>query len=183
MALPLANDMLGTGWTYPQLEQSNFFNQSFGPSMPFTYGQGFTNPNVQQAVSNVANKISNSVGGIGNTPWYQKWFGNQGIVGGLGSGLAALGQVGSGVFSAIMANKNYDLAQKALNYQIGLGNRNLANQAKILNNTYDTAGNVGAGLIGAQDANGNYGGVDSKILASQQEQARKNHVDGSPIRV
>lgn len=176
MAYPITNDMLGVESNYSPL-QFNF------NSMPFTYGQGFTNPNVQQAVSNVANKISNAAGGIGNTPWYQKWFGNQGIIGGLGSGLAALGQVGSGIFSAIMANKNYELAQKALGYQIGLGNRNLANQAKILNNTYDTAGNVGAGLIGAQDANGNYGGVDSKILASQQEQAKKNHVDGSPIRV
>lgn len=180
MAYPLANDMLGMGWTYPQLEQSNFFNQSFGPSMPFTYGQGFTNPNVQQAVSSVANRLSN---GVGNTPWYQKWFGNQGIVGGIGSGLAALGQVGAGIFNAVMANKEYELAKKIFGYQVGLGNRNLANQAKIINNNYDTAGNVGAGLIGAQDANGNYGVVDSNILASQQEQAKKNHVDGSPIRV
>lgn len=181
MALPYESDMLAMGYTQPELNQLGFYGYSTGgPQMPFSFGSGFSNPNVQSAVSNVANRISN---GIGNTPWYQKWFGNQGIVGGIGSGLAALGLVGSGIFSAIMANKNYDLAQKALNYQMGLGNRNLANQAKILNNTYDTAGNVGAGLIGAQDANGNYGGVDSKILASQQEQAKKNHVDGSPIRV
>ena len=175
MAYPITNEMLGIEPNYSPL-QFNF------NSMPFTYGQGFTNPNVQQAVSNVANKI-HGFNGVASGDWSRKLFGNQGIIGGIGSGLAALGQVGAGIFNAIMAGKEYELAKKILGYQIGLGNRNLANQAKIINNTYDIAGNVGAGLIGYQDANGNYGGVDSNILASQQEQAKKNYVDGSPIRI
>ena len=179
MALPTAADMYALNFTEPELQQLGFYNMNLGGSAPIG-GQGFLNPSVQSAVGNVANNITKAASGLNNSGW-SKWFGNSGIINTGLNGLATLGQIGAGIFSGIMADKNYALAKDMFDYQRNLGNRNLANQAKILNNTYDTAGVVGAGLAGYRDANGNYGGTDPKVLAAQQAQAKKQHVDGSAI--
>lgn len=87
----------------------------------------------------------------------------------------------SGLASAYTGYKNYQLAKDQFNFQKGLANRNLANQAKIINNTYDNAAQVAAGMIGGRDSSGNYGFTDQAIVDRYAANARKKHVDGSAI--
>ena len=102
---------------------------------------------------------------------------NTGTFGAVASGLQGL----SGLAQAFVGMKNYELAQQQFKYQKGLANRNLANQAKIINNTYDNAAQVAAGMIGGKDTSGNYGFTDQAIVNDYANKAKEKHVDGSPI--
>lgn len=93
----------------------------------------------------------------------------------IGMGLQGLG----GLANAYMGYKNYQLAQDQFNFQKGLARRNLANQAKIINNTYDTAAQVAAGMIGAKDSTGNYGFTDKEIVDRYAAAAKDKHVSGT----
>ena len=102
---------------------------------------------------------------------------NTGTFGAVASGLQGL----SGLAQAFVGMKNYELAQQQFKYQKGLANRNLANQAKIINNTYDNAAQVAAGMIGGKDTSGNYGFTDQAIVNDYANKAKEKHVDGSAI--
>ena len=102
---------------------------------------------------------------------------NTGTLGVVTGGLQGL----SGLAQAFVGMKNYELAQQQFKYQKGLANRNLANQAKIINNTYDNAAQVAAGMIGSKDASGNYGFTDQAIVNDYTNKAKEKHVDGSAI--
>ena len=102
---------------------------------------------------------------------------NTGTFGAVASGLQGL----SGLAQAFVGMKNYELAQQQFKYQKGLANRNLANQAKIINNTYDNAAQVAAGMIGGKDASGNYGFTNQAIVDDYAKKAKEKHVDGSAI--
>lgn len=97
-------------------------------------------------------------------------------------GLAAIGmgiQGLSGLANAYMGYQNYQLAKDQFNYQKGLANRNLANQAKIINNTYDTAAQVAAGMIGGRDSYGNYGFTNQDVINRYSNSAKDKHVSGT----
>ena len=85
----------------------------------------------------------------------------------------------SGLANAYMGYKNYLLAKDQFNYQKGLANRNLANQAKIINNTYDTAAQVAAGMIGGRDSLGNYGFTSQDVIDRYANSAKDKHVSGT----
>ena len=102
---------------------------------------------------------------------------NTGTLGVVTGGLQGL----SGLAQAFVGMKNYELAQQQFKYQKGLANRNLANQAKIINNTYDNAAQVAAGMIGGKDVSGNYGFTNQAIVDDYAKKAKEKHVDGSPI--
>ena len=102
---------------------------------------------------------------------------NTGTLGVVTSGLQGL----SGLAQAFVGMKNYELAQQQFKYQKGLANRNLANQAKIINNTYDNAAQVAAGMIGGKDVSGNYGFTNQAIVDDYAKKAKEKHVDGSAI--
>ena len=102
--------------------------------------------------------------------------------GNLGNTLSGIAAIGSGIMSGItgfqslgMANKNLSLAKKQFNFQKGLANRNLANQAKIINNTYDSAASVNAAQAGK------FGMVDQAVVDKYAQVAKEKHVDGSAI--
>lgn len=114
--------------------------------------------------------------------------------GGVGTGGFSFGDIGSllgagagllqglaGLRQAQMAEKALGLAENQFSFQKGLANRNLANQAKIINNQYDSAGQVAAGMMNGKDADGNYGYVDPATVKSYASYAKSKHVDGSPI--
>ena len=117
--------------------------------------------------------------GTGGTDW-------GGIAGYVGAGAGVL-QGLSGLTNAYMGYKNYKLAKEQFGFQKGLANRNLANQAKVINNTYDNAAQVAAGMIGggsynpATDSQGSYGMTDQAVVDRYAEKAKEKHVDGSPI--
>ena len=131
---------------------------------------GFKNPGLlSNAVSNTANYVRQGASAIGNgtgSGW--NWLGNNGII---PIGLAGLQTLG-GLLDWQLGMQNYNLAKDAFEFQTALANRNLANQAKLINNRYDTAATVGAQLSGYDY---------DRALASQQNQANKQHVDGSYI--
>lgn len=102
---------------------------------------------------------------------------NTGTLGVVTGGLQGL----SGLAQAFVGMKNYELAQQQFKYQKGLANRNLTNQAKIINNTYDNAAQVAAGMIGGKDVSGNYGFTNQAIVDDYAKKAKEKHVDGSAI--
>ena len=104
----------------------------------------------------------------------------------IGAGAGILQGLG-GLASAYTAYKGLQLAKDQFRYQKGLANRNLANQAKVINNSYDNAAQVAAGMIGggsynpATDSQGNYGTTDQAIIDRYTQKAKEQHVDGSPV--
>ena len=104
----------------------------------------------------------------------------------IGAGAGILQGLG-GLASAYTAYKGLQLAKDQFRYQKGLANRNLANQAKTINNSYDNAAQVAAGMIGggsynpATDSQGNYGMTDQAIVDRYAQKAKEQHVDGSPV--
>ena len=108
------------------------------------------------------------------------------VAGMVGAGAGILQGLG-GLASAYTAYKGLQLAKDQFKYQKGLANRNLANQSKIINNSYDNAAQVAAGMIGggsynpATDSQGSYGMTDQAIVDKYAQKAKDKHVDGSPI--
>jgi hypothetical protein len=104
----------------------------------------------------------------------------------IGAGAGILQGV-SGLANAYMGYKNYKLAKEQFGFQKGLANRNLANQAKVINNSYDNAAQVAAGMIGggsynpATDTQGSFGMVDQATVDQYAKKAKEKHVDGSAI--
>lgn len=109
-----------------------------------------------------------------------------GLAGYLGAGAGLLQGIG-GLANAFMAAKGLELAEEQFGFQKGLANRNLANQSKIINNAYDNAAQVAAGMIGGgsydpkTDTQGSYGQVDQATVDRYAAKAREKHVDGSPV--
>ena len=116
----------------------------------------------------------------------QEASGLSNAMGYIGAGVGVL-QGLSGLANAYMGYKNYKLAKEQFGFQKGLANRNLANQAKVINNTYDNAAQVAAGMIGggsynpATDTQGSFGMTDQAVVDRYAEKAKEKHVDGSPI--
>lgn len=123
--------------------------------------------NVNNGLANY-NSSNNNGTGIG-------W--NTQTLAGIAGGLQAL----SGLANAYMSYKNYGLAKDQFNFQKGLANRNLANQAKVINNAYDNAAQVAAGMIGGKDSSGNYGMTSTDIINKYSNKAKEQHVDGSVV--
>lgn len=104
----------------------------------------------------------------------------------IGAGAGILQGLG-GLASAYTAYKGLQLAKDQFKYQKGLANRNLANQSKVINNSYDNAAQVAAGMIGGgsynptTDSQGNYGMTDQAVVDRYAQKAKEKHVDGSPI--
>ena len=103
---------------------------------------------------------------------------NTGTLGAVAGGVQAL----SGLANAFMGYKNYQMAKDQFGFQKGLANRNLFNQAKTINNTYNNAAQVAAGMVGGRDSSGKYGLTDQSIVDKYAASAREKHVDGSPIK-
>ena len=139
--------------------------------MAFPALGGFLSPlfsgGVPGAVGNVAGRIGNAASGINGTGGWS-WFGNNGVI---PVGLAGLQTLG-GLGDLWLGFQNYNLAKDAYDFQTALANRNIANQAKLINNRYDNAAIANAQLSGY-----NY----DRALAAAKAQAEKQYVDGSYI--
>ena len=148
---------------------NNYSNSNFGftalPDLSFNWKSmpyNFENNNNSSNLNNINNS---------NLGW------NTQTLAGIAGGLQAL----SGLANAYLGYKNYNLSKDMFNYQQGLANRNLANQGKIINNTYDNAAQVAAGMIGGRDNSGNYGMTSADIVNKYSNKAKEQHVDGSAI--
>ena len=99
------------------------------------------------------------------------------LLGTLTNGLQAF----TGLSSIGQANKAYKLAKKQFAFQKGLANRNIANQAKTINNHYDSSAQAAAGLVGGMDSSGNYGFTSQDLVDRYAQKAKEKYVDGRPI--
>ena len=110
------------------------------------------------------------------------WFGAGGILSTIGD-LGLLGLQGyTGLKSLSLANKQLGLANQQFDFEKGLANRNLSNQAKTINNYYDAAGQAAIGLLGGIDAlTGQTISPDAATVAKANENIKNSYVDGSPI--
>lgn len=104
------------------------------------------------------------------------------------SGLGTLGSLGLGGLQAYTGFQNLGLSKKALglaqnqfDFQKSLTNRNLANQAQTINNAYNNAAQVAAGMIGGQDTSGNWGFTSQDIIDKYTKNAESQHVSGAPL--
>ena len=108
------------------------------------------------------------------------------VTGMVGAGAGILQGLGN-LADAYTAYKGLQLAKDQFKYQKGLANRNLANQAQVINNSYDNAAQVAAGMIGggsynpATDTQGSFGMVDQATVDQYAKKAKEKHVDGSAI--
>lgn len=158
----------------------NFFNGS-NYTIP-NYGlKSYTSNGVNSGdFWDTYNNFGNTNNGLANYSSNDKgtdigW--NTETLAGIAGGLQAL----SGLANAYMSYKNYGLAKDQFNFQKGLANRNLANQAKVINNAYDNAAQVAAGMIGGRDSSGNYGMTSTDIVNKYSNKAKEQHVDGSAV--
>ena len=122
---------------------------------------------------------SNAMGDVAKAGNGTNWGG---IIGGIGTAMSGL----SGLAGAYLGMKNLELARDQYKFQKGLANRNLANQAKVINNTYDNAAQVAAGLSTGGftfDSNGKTQHLerDQNVIRDYEQSARNKHVDGSAI--
>lgn len=151
---------LNQGYTNMFRNNDGTWNNTFNPNYRWDNTKGF----VPVSNPNAGNGFFSDVG-LGDV-----LSAGAGIL----QGFAALRQ-------AQMAEKQLGLAKQQFGFQKGLANRNIANQAKIINNQYDNAAQVAAGMIGGKDASGNYGYTDPAIVQEYATKAREKHVDGSSI--
>lgn len=139
----------------------------------------FTNPfntnrtglaDVASTIRHGASFVKQPEGFLSNTDWG----------GVLGAGAGILQGI-AGLRQAQIAEEQLDLANKQFGFQRGLANRNIANQAQMINNQYDSAAQIAAGMIGGRNADGTYGLTDQAIVNQYAQNARNRHVDGSAI--
>ena len=110
------------------------------------------------------------------------WFGDGGILSSIGN-LGLLGLQGyTGLRNLSLANKQLDLSKKQFGFEKALANRNIANQAKTINNSYNAAGQAAIGLLGGIDAlTGQTINPSAETVAKAQENIKNSYVDGSKI--
>lgn len=121
-------------------------------------------------------------------PDSSNWFTGMGGLAGLGSLLSGIGQLGSyglGAYTGLkqlgLAKDQLKLAKEDFGFQKALANRNIANQAQSINNAYDNSARMGAALIGGVNADGTFGDTPVETVKKYEDEAKKQHVDGSAI--
>ena len=173
------------GWTVPNYNNTgNAYSLNAGMMTQVRPSADFVGPMPSVGLENF-NGMTGTLGDQSLT------LGTQGsnwgdVAGMVGAGAGVLQGLG-GLASAYTAYKGLQLAKDQFKYQKGLANRNLTNQAKVINNSYDNAAQVAAGMIGggsynpATDSQGNYGMTDQAIVDRYAQKAKEQHVDGSTI--
>ena len=173
------------GWTVPNYNNTgNAYSLNAGMMTQVRPSADFVGPMPSVGLENF-NGMTGTLGDQSLT------LGTQGsnwgdVAGMVGAGAGVLQGLG-GLASAYTAYKGLQLAKDQFKYQKGLANRNLTNQAKVINNSYDNAAQVAAGMIGggsynpATDSQGNYGMTDQAIVDRYAQKAKEQHVDGSPV--
>ena len=156
----------GSNYTTPNYGLKSYTSNNINSGDFWDFNNNFGNMN-----NGLANYNSDSNSNGTDIGW------NTETLAGIAGGLQAL----SGLANAYMGYKNYGLAKDQFNFQKGLANRNLANQAKVINNAYDNAAQVAAGMIGGRDNSGNYGMTSADIVNKYSNKAKEQHVDGSAI--
>lgn len=173
LALPTATTpttgLVGTTLNIPQVATPSVQSLKLNPTVGVDEAGNFKiNAFGGNNISNTTTTPGTDSGGIG-------W--NLDTLGTVFQGLNAL----SGLANAYLGFKNYGLAKDQFGFAKAATNRTIANQAKQINNAYDNAAQVAAGMIGGTDAYGNYGMTNQEVVDRYAAKAKEKHVDGSAI--
>lgn len=137
--------------------------------------ESYDNPFIDEAI-NAGNIAVDTVNGIGgnNSGGLAGMFGPNGWLGSnMMDVIGTIGSIGGGLANYFNGQNMLGLAKDQFNFQKQLANRNLANQAKIINNQYDSSAQVAAAMAGERGTT-----TDEKIRRYENN-ARSKHVDGS----
>ena len=97
------------------------------------------------------------------------WTENKDMIGGIAQGI----QAGAGLANAYLGYKNYGLAKDQFKFAKAAANRDIANQAQLINNEIQNAGEVGMSLAGNT--------MSPEQRAARQQQLNAMRVSGAPI--
>lgn len=95
--------------------------------------------------------------------------------------LSGAGQLYGGLQNYKLGKDMLNLSKKQFGFEKALANRNIANQAKTINNAYNNAAQVAAGMIGSVNPNGEFGFTDPATVKKYTDAAKKQHVSGAAI--
>ena len=125
------------------------------------------NADQMAAINNpyVSDGTSLAFGNAGDNWWTQ----NKDMIGGIAQGI----QAGTGLANAYLGYKNYGLAKDQFNFAKAAANRDVANQAQLINNEIQNAGEVGMSLAGNT--------MSPEQRAVRQQQLNAMRVSGAPI--
>ena len=172
----------GNGNPYQQSTGLYGFGEKFGNLMG---GRGFYTDydlwnNQQQNLANFgkAFKAGQASGKIPEGMTFGDWLnyngvGRNGTTGrGFGfSDIANLAQAGGALWNAYNGMRALEMAQEQFEYQKGLANRNLANQAKMINTHYDNAARISAAFSGGPN--------QAELERQYLDAAKAKHVSGT----
>ena len=148
-----ATDMFESG-NGVRLSQSDIFNQPTFLSDQYSF----------------LDENGNVLGTLNNQSWLSQNLGT------IWNGL----QTGLGIVGAYNAFQNRQLFEDQLDAQKAFWNRNIANQAKMINNEYDSHARIAAAQEGSYN-NGVVGTTSDGVAQEYMNRAKQKHVDGSPI--
>lgn len=99
-------------------------------------------------------------------------------------GISDIANIGLGLYGIASARKQNRLANRALNAEIAFQNRNIANQAKTINNIYDAATAIGSVAGNSYvDGNGLVRRPSESVITADLEKGKQRYVNGDPIAV
>jgi hypothetical protein len=165
----------------------NMYTNNYG-----LYGMNTMNPTSSSFINNV-NGYSPSQqwgsfdygNGSNNSQGLWSKMGGLAGIGGFLNDLGGFAMKGLGAYTGLqqlgLAKDYLGLAKSEYGTNLGFANRNLANQAQLINNANDFATAQAIGLAG-----GSWGGQDLSLSQAEQDRIRKEseskRVDGSPIK-
>ena len=164
-------------------DYSNMGNYSAKPklNMPQVYDNGNNEPTMYGAMNFDMNGVNSELGG-GGEGWLSgltDMFKSDGLFNsdtlkGFGSIAGGIG----GIMNAMNASDQLDMAEDMYGFQMDFANRNLGNQAQVLNNKI-----IGDEQRYLQDLKGSDDDAASyaKLQAQGKQNAQGKTVDGSPV--
>lgn len=159
------------GLGYTPIPNDSYYKNANGDLTSFSYSnmpnQNWFNTNETP----LYDKMGNQTGVLTRESWLNQNMGN--IMNGLNAGLGILG--------AYNAFQNRYLAQDQLDLQKDYYNRNIANQAQLINNQIGARARIAAAMQGNRDIYGNAIASTQETRDKYERDARKRYVNGSSI--
>ena len=156
----------GPGYN-PKIIQPSLANPATGGYAPSGLTMEAINADpAQYANMDFSNYAPGSLGTGGDSSWFTQ---NKDMIGADAQGL----QAAAGLANAYMGYKNYGLAKDMFGFEKAATNRNIANQAQLVNNEIQNAGEVGMSLAGNT--------MDPNARAQRQAQMDAMKVSGAPL--
>lgn len=135
--------------------------------MPTQYAPVEFDMSAQRGSLDFGDAYTDASGATMNQPSW--WSQNKDMIGGIAQGA----QAAAGLANAYLGYKNYGIAKDQFNFAKAAANRDVANQAQLINNSIQNSGEVGMSLAGNT--------MSPEQRMAKQAQLNSMKVSGSPI--